>query len=69
MQQTPAPVIEALDRMLEVFDHPGLLGLVLKGKRHGWTRAHVDAMTKALIYGRAVSAHAHGRIPPERGEG
>ncbi|HME21497.1 MAG TPA: hypothetical protein VKI44_09175 [Acetobacteraceae bacterium] len=39
---------EALQHMLDVFDHCGLRGLVLtSGKRHGWTRAAVDRMSDA----------------------
>jgi hypothetical protein len=51
VEQHPAStpgLVEALQHMLDVFDHCGLRGLVLtSGKRHGWSKAAVDRMSDA----------------------
>lgn len=37
-------LVTALAGMLDTFDHPGLRGLALNAKRHGWTAHDVDVM-------------------------
>lgn len=47
-------VIVALQEMVETFDHPGLRGLVLNAKRHGWTEADVDHQVRTCRAAKAA---------------
>jgi len=47
-------VIIALQEMVDTFDHPGLRGLVLNAKRHGWTTQDVDQQVRACRAAKAA---------------
>lgn len=60
-QYDAAPeLLEALEGMLEQFDHPGLRGLILKASKHGWTQEHLDAHNRATSAAQAAIAKARG---------
>jgi hypothetical protein len=54
-------LLEALRTMVDLFDHVGLNGLMLRAKRSGWTVDHVNDRIAACRAARAAIAKAEGR--------
>lgn len=53
-------LLAALDQMTHLFDHPGLYGLILRAKRHGWTDDDVQMRILACRNACAAIAKAKG---------
>lgn len=53
-------LLEALEDMVHLFDHPGIYGLITQGKRHGWTAENVVERIGASRRAKAAIAKAKG---------
>lgn len=59
----PVPdILDALRLMVELFDHCGLFGLIVKAKRHGWTKADADERMAACSVAKAAIAKAESAL-------